>query len=109
MVRRLSVVLIMLLAGGAGAMLFAAGPKEETSDPMVLNWNLGTDPKTLDPGLNSVTNAGSIITNTHEGLVREQQGKLIPGMAESWEYSDGGSTVTFKIRRDAKWSDGSAA
>lgn len=97
--------LIVFLAGGA--VLFAGGTQEKESEPMVLNWNLGTDPKTLDPGLNSVTNAGSIITNTHEGLVREQQGVLIPGMAESWDYSDGGSTVTFSIRRDARWSDGS--
>ena len=73
----------------------------------MLRWNLASDPKTLDPGLNGASDGGDVINNTHEGLVREQQGKVIPGMAESWELSDGGSTVTFSIRKNAKWSDGS--
>ena len=94
---------VLLLAPVA----FANGGKEESQDLMVLNWNLAADPKTLDPGLNGASDGGDIGNNTHEGLVREQEGKVIPGMAESWELSDGGKTVTFKIRKDAKWSDGS--
>ena len=82
-------------------------PKEEAKDQVVLNWNLAADPRTLDPGLNGASDGGDIGNNTHEGLVREQEGTILPGMAESWELSDGGKTVTFKIRKDAKWSDGS--
>ena len=40
-----------------------------------------------------------------EPLVRSHAGELMPGMAESWEISDGGITYTFHLR-DAKWSDG---
>jgi peptide/nickel transport system substrate-binding protein len=29
-----------------------------------------------------------------------------PGLAESWEASDGGKTYTYKLRPDLKWSDG---
>ena len=94
---------VLLLAPVA----FANGGKEESQDLMVLNWNLAADPKTLDPGLNGASDGGDIGNNTHEGLVREQEGVVIPGMAESWELTDGGRTVTFKIRKDAKWSDGS--
>ena len=101
-----------LLVLTASAALIGCGPKDAArdGDPRdgVLRWNLASDPKTLDPGLNGAADGGDVINNTHEGLVREQQGKLIPGMAESWELSDGGSTVTFSIRKDAKWSDGSA-
>ncbi len=86
-------------------------PKEEVQEPtteeeMVLNWDLGADPKTLDPGLNSANDGGHIINNTFEGLMREVKGKLVPATAESYEVSEDGLTYTFKIREDAKWSDG---
>ena len=31
---------------------------------------------------------------------------IIPGVAESWEYSADGRTVTFKLRKNMKWSNG---
>jgi oligopeptide transport system substrate-binding protein len=87
-------------------------PKDQAEEPapaedkeMVLRWNLGSDPKTIDPQLNSASDGGHIINNTFEGLMREVNGKLQPAMAESYEVSDDGLTYTFKLR-DAKWSDG---
>lgn len=71
----------------------------------VLNWNLGADPKTVDPGLNSANDGGHVINNTFEGLMREINGELVPAMAESYEVSEDGMTYIFKLR-DAKWSDG---
>ncbi|MDU5021314.1 MAG: peptide ABC transporter substrate-binding protein, partial [Clostridiales bacterium] len=45
--------------------------------------------------------------NVMEGLVRvDLKNELIPGMAESWEKSSDAKTWTFKIRPDAKWSNG---
>jgi oligopeptide transport system substrate-binding protein len=71
-----------------------------------LNWNIGADPKTLDPSLNGASDGGDVINQTFEGLVREINGEVLPGMAESWEVSADGKTVTFNIRKDAKWSNG---
>jgi len=88
--------------------VFANGGGDKDSSGSYMNWNLGADPKTLDPGLNGASDGGDVGNNTHEGLVREQAGKVIPGMAEKWETSADGKTVTFHIRKDAKWSDGSA-
>jgi len=31
---------------------------------------------------------------------------IIPGVAESWEYSDDGRSVTFHLRKNMKWSNG---
>ncbi len=83
----------------------AEEPAPAEDKEMVLRWNLGSDPKTIDPQLNSASDGGHIINNTFEGLMREVNGKLQPAMAESYEVSDDGLTYTFKLR-DAKWSDG---
>lgn len=106
MKKNLSFLRILVLAS-LFSYLFAGCVGEDSSGSSTLNWNLGAEPKVLDPSLAGATDAGHIINNTFEGLVREQEGKVIPGMAESWEASDDGRTITFKIRRDAKWSDGS--
>lgn len=77
----------------------------ETED-VVLNWNIGADPRTLDPGLNGASDGGDVINNTFEGLVREKNGEVFPGMATEWVTSADGKTVTFTMREGAKWSDG---
>jgi len=76
------------------------------NDDVVFNWNIGADPRTLDPGLNGASDGGDVINNTFEGLVREKNGEVGPGMAETWNVSSDGLTVTFNMRDGAKWSDG---
>ncbi len=79
----------------------------EASDvEQTLIWNLGSDPKTIDPGLNAATDGGHVTNNTFEGLMREIDGKLEPAMAESYTISEDGMTYTFTIREGVKWSDG---
>lgn len=79
--------------------------REETKEGSVLIWNLRTEPKTIDPQLNSAADGGHVINNTFEGLMREIDGKLQPAIAESCDVSEDGLTYTFHLR-DAKWSDG---
>ncbi len=76
-----------------------------SSVEQVLRMNLGADPKTLDPQLNSATDGSHIINNTFEGLMRQVDGELIPGIAESYEVSEDGLVYTFTLR-EAKWTDG---
>lgn len=98
-------LLLVLAAFVAVFALSACNGGGETED-VVFNWNIGADPRTLDPGLNGASDGGDVINNTFEGLVREKNGEILPGMAESWSVSADGLTVTFNIRDDAKWSDG---
>lgn len=79
--------------------------EQATKEVSVLKWNLGSEPKTIDPQLNSAVDGGHIINNTFEGLMREMDGKLQYAMAESYDVSEDGLTYTFHLR-DAKWSDG---
>ncbi len=99
----------LLLVFMALALTFTlAACADDESDDVVLNWNIGADPRTLDPGLNGASDGGDVINNTFEGLVREKNGEVFPGMASDWTVSADGLTVTFDMREDAKWSDGTA-
>ena len=75
----------------------------------VLSVQIGPNPETIDPALNSAVDGGNMILHTFECLLTvDQEGKLAPGQAESWETSEDGLTWTFHLRDGLKWSDGSA-
>lgn len=38
--------------------------------------------------------------------MRSKGGKIVPGIAESWDESGDGMELTFHLREDAVWSDG---
>ena len=101
MKRVLTVLIVCALAISLLTTLaFAEGRTE-------LNWNIGSaGPKTMDPGLNGASDGGDIGSQLFEGLVREKSGTVYPGIAESWETSEDGKTVTFHLRK-SNWSDGS--
>lgn len=104
MKKRLSLVLVLALI--LGAFAGCGGGAAEDQKEMVLNWNIGADPKTIDPQLSAAVDSAHIINNTFEGLMREDaSGMLQPAMAESYDISDDLLTYTFHLR-DAKWSDG---
>ncbi|MBU1141812.1 MAG: peptide ABC transporter substrate-binding protein [Firmicutes bacterium] len=88
------------------AFVFGLAACQEGRDTTVLRWNIGADPLTLDPSLNGASDGGDVINNTFEGLVREFNGLVEPGIAESWVTSADGKTITFTLR-DSLWSDGS--
>ncbi|MGL4797391.1 MAG: ABC transporter substrate-binding protein [Paraclostridium sp.] len=72
-----------------------------------LNITGTSDIPTLDPSKATDTVSSEVLMNTMEGLVKlDKDGKLAPGVAESWEKSEDGKTWTFKLRKDSKWSNG---
>ncbi|WP_230391379.1 MULTISPECIES: peptide ABC transporter substrate-binding protein [unclassified Oceanispirochaeta] len=96
---------LAVFAGGQQDVSDSASA-EASKGPVVMNWNLAADPKTIDPSLNGASDGGDVISNTFEGLVRERSGEVVPGIAKSWETSADGMVVTFHLR-ESKWSDGS--
>ena len=74
----------------------------------ILSVQIGPDPETIDPALNSAVDGGNMLLHSFECLLTvDQDGKLAPGQAESWETSEDGLTWTFHLRDGLKWSDGS--
>ena len=44
---------------------------EETASGKYLVWNIGGEPKTWDPQLNTASSGGHVILNLYDGLVRD--------------------------------------
>lgn len=101
-------VLATLLAAVVVSSVFVGcgkGSSSGSSDQKV-TINLGADPKTIDPGLNSTVEGSRVINNVFEGLTNlDKDGKSVPGVAEKWDISEDGLTYTFHLRDNAKWSD----
>lgn len=64
------------------------------------------EPETLDPQMATGLREFRIDRELYEPLITfDAEGRLIPGLATSWQTSEDGLTWTFHLR-DAKWSDG---
>lgn len=84
-----------------------AAPAEATGEKE-LKVQIGPNPETMDPALNSAVDGGNMLLHVSECLlIVDKDGQLQPGQAESWETSEDGLTWTFHLRDGLKWSDGS--
>ncbi len=98
-------IIAILIAAVFAIGLVACGKK---GDGKILSVQVGPDPETIDPALNSAVDGGNMILHLFECLlIVDKDGNLQPGQAESWETSEDGLTWTFKLRKGLKWSDGS--
>ena len=106
-------VLALLLTATLVLGLTACGSKDAAGGTTngggkILSGQVGPDPETIDPALNSAVDGGNMLLHSFECLLTvDQDGKLAPGQAETWETSEDGLTWTFHLRDGLKWSDGS--
>ena len=99
------------------------GTENPSGEAFEMTLNIASEPQSIDPALNSAVDGAIMLSHMFEGLMRwddsgvETPGtngtctnaELAPGQAESYEKTaneDGTVTYTFKLRSDAKWSDG---
>lgn len=79
-----------------------------TEAAKVLRINIGTYPDIIDPQKSSFVNEIAHLVNTYEGLTRlNEKLETVPAAAEKWEYNDNATELTFTLRPDQKYSDGS--
>jgi oligopeptide transport system substrate-binding protein len=68
---------------------------------------LQAEPVTLDPALAEDGTSLLVLSNVMDGLVgHDSRGKLEPRLAESFQISDKGRKIEFKLRPGIQWSDG---
>jgi oligopeptide transport system substrate-binding protein len=94
---------LLLSACGGGENNVDQGNRDGT-----LHWGNGTEPQSLDPHIATGVPEDNIITALMEGLVAKDSKTLAPkaGVAEYWTISEDGRVYTFKLRENARWSNG---
>ncbi len=82
----------------------------ETAPPprKEFRWSNGRTPKTFDPAKASAPPETDVARAVFEGLTETEPKTLqpIPAIAVSWEASEDLKTWTFKLRKNAGWSNG---
>ncbi len=79
----------------------------ELAEVQVLHRGNGAEPQTLDPHRGEGVPSSNLHRDLFEGLTIEApDGSVIPGVAESWKISADGTVYTFRLRKDARWSNG---
>src|SRR5437899_4654681 len=92
---------------GGGTASPSAGAKAAYGG--TLTFALENDPANLDPMLSGLFVDRNIHYAIYDSLVRvDPKGNIIPWLAEKWETSSDGKTVTFTLRTDVKFHDGTS-
>ena len=106
-------ILLLLLFPVACSELEKTEPQPfyaETAPPpkKEFRWSNGKMPKSFDPALASAPPETDVVRAIYEGLTDTNPKTLetIPAIAVNWASSEDNKIWTFKLRRDAKWSNG---
>lgn len=83
----------------------AANTDKKYADQITVQ--VGPNPETLDPALNSAVDGGNMLITLFETLlIIDEDNNVQPGQAEKYDVSDDGLVWTFTMRDGLKWSDG---
>jgi oligopeptide transport system substrate-binding protein len=82
----------------------------EPPDGQRLRYVSGSEPESLDPQIGTGQPEARIYLALFEGLteMHPKTAEPIPGIAERWESNGDNTVFTFHLRKNARWSDGSA-
>jgi len=97
----------LLATAAIGALMLATGAAPAMAATLV-TMNTVQIFGTIDPAKISDYTDYMAAVNLYDGLVSvDAKGNLIPELAESWTVSPDAKEVTYKLRADAKFADGS--
>lgn len=94
----------------SGILFAGCSSSSASSSPETMNVTLAGNPATADPNKGGDTNSGSLFAQTDEGLYKlDKNQKVVAGVATKIvKPTTNGKIYTFKIKKNAKWSNGKA-
>ncbi|MDX6495386.1 MAG: oligopeptide transport system substrate-binding protein, partial [Gaiellales bacterium] len=106
-VMALTVAIVAVGCGGGSGSSGSGGGGTGLAAKQEITVNWGAEPPSLDPGLATDTTSSNILLNIMDPLVRLGPNlEPVPTLAQSWDTSSDGKTVTFHLRHDGKWTNG---
>lgn len=102
------VVLSSLLAGCGGVASEGFYGKTAAPRDNVLRYITGSEPESLDPAVPTGQPEARLLMSLYDGLIEYDPRTMqpIPGIAESWEVGQENTEYIFKLRKNAKFSNG---
>jgi peptide/nickel transport system substrate-binding protein len=99
-----SLAVALLIVAGCGG---GGGAPESSTPPGTLEVALEAEPPELDPNLSSAYVDRQVMASIYDRLVDiDEEGKIVPMLAKSWDVSDDGKTYTFELQKGVKFHDG---
>jgi len=102
-------ILALLVFTGCGGPDAAddTGPVDEGPGESVLRVALQTNPNTIEPATGDTRTASNVAWSIFSSLVwLNDEGVVVPALAESWTISDDGLVYNFKLREDVVFHNG---
>ncbi len=101
----LAVIAAILMMGSAFAVVSNG---VEAQEGKVLRVHQANFPDVVDPQKSSFSSEIAILVLNYEGLTRQDtELNTVPAAAESWEFNEDATEVTFTLREGLTYSDGS--
>lgn len=96
-----------VLAGALGVLAACSHPPTAQTGGAILLRGGGAEPDSLDPQRARSVEAQTILRDLCEGLTTlDRAARPSPGVALAWSADPTGRTWTFRLRPDARWSNG---
>lgn len=92
----------------AGCQKSGTDSGKKTKEEQYLTYNMGQEPDTIDPGLETSLNAGNVDNMVFEGLMTlDEKNNPVPACAETVDYDPKNPIkFVFHLKKNLKWSDG---
>ncbi len=87
--------------------LFGAGAQAEEPEEDVLRVALNANPNTIEPATGDTRTASNVAWSIFDSLVwLNDDGEIVPALAESWSVSEDGTVYTFELREGVTFHNG---
>jgi peptide/nickel transport system substrate-binding protein len=98
------VVLAVVMSSG---LSFSESGQSAATPAQKVNIAVLAEPTGVDVSLDSGGATAVVLENINEFIIgKDNNGKLIPGLASSWTISPDGKTIDFMLRKDVKFHSG---
>ncbi|MEN0015968.1 MAG: ABC transporter substrate-binding protein [Solirubrobacteraceae bacterium] len=99
---------LAIAVSGCGSSGSSTASAKSLPDGGTLRWAINAN-NSWDPVTSAAGNEVRHLSLVYEALTQlDEQGKAGPGLATSWDFSNGGKTLTFHLRKGAVFSDGTS-